>query len=133
MNFLAITCYVAIAEKKRKNRLKIFSGTAIGIINFKRHEKQVRSGGHKYFLAPLNNHIFSPYFRIPKRSYHFFHPATLHFMDSILDTYPSVHLERCVFHDNRIKCLRFMMRGIAYRYRYRVRFTRACANVHMHH
>jgi len=46
---------------------------AIGI-NFERKSRGRESGGHKYFLAPPDSHIFSPYFRVPKRGHYFFMP-----------------------------------------------------------
>jgi len=66
---LIIMLASANKQKARTNR-KHFR--AIGI-NFEggRENPEVERG-HKYFLAPPDSHIFSPYFRVPKRGHYFF-------------------------------------------------------------
>lgn len=104
-NFLATSCYVARSQKKKRKPVEnIFEH---GYRNNKfQATREPGSGGQKYFLAPLNSHIFSPYFRALKRIVTiFFHTAMLYFMDSTVDT--PVRPSR-VFRDNGIKCSRFM-------------------------
>lgn len=50
------------------------------------------SGGHRYFLAPPDSHIFSPYFRVPKRGRYFFTPQR-YTLWTLRPTRPSVQQE----------------------------------------
>jgi len=66
--FLAIFCYVTVTWNGKKNRPKTHWDR-------KKSEKfrMPREWmNRKYFLGPLNGHVFSPYFRVSERSEQFF-------------------------------------------------------------
>lgn len=61
--------------------------------------------------TPPDSHIFSPYFRVPKRGRYFCHAATLHFMNSASDM--SAHPFICPFvHPARARVFRNWMSAV---------------------